>query len=236
MPSNLQDEISAYIRYFRSEHEKLLRIEERLHRKFLVVTMLSSLAEGRYPNVRGDQDKFVKLIETYSKWPDATSISVFQLEMQIKKLKDGPPSGLSRNFVEDISCRYADLHSPDRQGRILGLDIDPTLKDLLQKYLNKEDKKLVKGTKHSFLLYRYRCKLVHEYREPGHGFEFDQRRPSPYYHSSMNPYDQSATIELVYPTQWFLELPQTILAGLETHYINAGTNPYDSYKFGSPWG
>ena len=30
-----------------------------------------------------------------------------------------------------------------------------------------------------------------------------------------------ATIELVYPTQWFLDLPLPILTGLETHYMEA---------------
>ena len=144
-------------------------------------------------------------------------------------------SGLSENFVEDISCRHADLHGPCSRGHILGLDIDPTPEDLLPKSPTEEEKQLVEGTKHSSLLYRYRCKLVHEFRKPGHGFEFDQRHPSPYYHSTTNRDDQSDMIELVYPRQWFLDLPLSILTGLETHYIDAGINPYDSYNFGSPW-
>ena len=165
----LRAECAAYICHFRSEHKKLLRLKDPLHRKLLVVAVLSALAEGRYPSVDGDKTKFVKLIETYSKWRNATSVSVSQLEMQIKKRGGATASGLSKNFVDDISCRHADLHGPRSQGRIPGLDIDPTPEDLLPKSLTKEEKDLVEGTKHSSLLYRYRCKLVHEFREPGHG-------------------------------------------------------------------
>ncbi len=235
MSSNLPDEIANYFSHFRSEHEKLPHLQHRLHCKLLVVAMLSSLAEGRYPDVSRDKTKFVKLIETYAKWSNATSVSVSQLEMQIKKHENVVASGLSVDFVDNISVHHARSHGPHNQGRILGLDIDPTPESLLSESSTKYEKELVEGTKHSSLLYRYRCKLVHEFREPGHGFEFDQRCESPFYHSAPNFYDQSETIELVYPKQWLLDLIPPILTGLETYYIDAGINPYDSYNFGSPW-
>ncbi len=197
--------------------------------------VLSALAEGRYPSVRGDRAKFVKLIETYSDWPDATSVSVPQLEMQIKIRGDATASGLSENFVEGLSRRHADWHDRRNRGDIPRLGIDPKPEDILPKSPTQEEKNLVEGTKHSSLLYRYRCKLVHEFREPGHGIEFDERDASPYYHGMMDTDGRGKTIELVYPTQWFLDLPLPILTGLETHYIDTGINPFNSYNFGSPW-
>ena len=100
----------------------------------------------RYPGVhRRDKAKFVKLIETYSKWPDATSVSISQLGMQIKNRRGATASGLSENFVEDISCRHADLHGPCSRGHILGLDIDPTPEDLLPKSPTEEEIQLVEA-------------------------------------------------------------------------------------------
>ena len=235
MSSELQNDIGRYINYFRSEHKKLLHLEHCLHRKLLVVAMLSALAEGRYPNVRGDKDKFVKLIETYANWPGATSVSVPQLEMQIKEFCDTGPYGLSENFINGLSHRQARWHDRRNRGEIPRLGIDPKPEVILPEFPTKEEKQLVEDMKHSSLLYRYRCKLVHEFREPGHGFEFDERDKTPFYHSVMSIDSDSETIELVYPTQWFLDLPPPILDGLETHYIDTGTNPYDSYDFGSPW-
>jgi len=236
MSCKLQDDIEAYITHFRCEHEKLLCLKERLHRKLLVVAMLSALAEGRYPRVRGDKAKFVRLIETYSDWPDATSVSVGQLEMQIKKRGDATAAGLSKNFVEGLLGRNKDWHDRRNRGAIPRPGIDPKPEDILPNSPTQEEKKLVEGTKHSSLLYLYRCKLVHEFREPGHGFEFDQRDRLPYYHSMTHLNDDSETLELVYPTQWFLDLPLPILTELKAYYIEKGTNPFDSYRFGSPWG
>jgi len=197
--------------------------------------MLSALAEGRYPKVGRDRAKFVKLIETYSGWSDATSVSVPQLNMQIQNRGSAKVSGLSRNFVKGLSCRYADWVDRHYRDENPSLGIDPKPEDILPESPTQEEKDLVEGTKHSSLLYVYRCKLVHEFREPGYGFEFDRRAASPYYHSMTNFGDDNETMELVFPTQWFLELPVPILTGLEAHYIDTGTNPFDSYKFGSPW-
>lgn len=235
MSSKLQGDIVTYIDHFKSEHKKLLTLEERLHGKLLVVAMLSALAEGRYPKVHGDKAKFVKLIETYADWPDATSVSVPQLEMQIKELRGDMGSGLSENFVNGLSHRQAAWHDRRNRGEISRLSIDPKPDDILPESPTPEEIRLVEDMKHSSLLYRYRCKLVHEFREPGHGFEFDKRDETPFYHSMTDIDSDSETMELVYPTQWFLNLPLPILNSLEKYYINTGTNPYDSYSFGSPW-
>ena len=233
--SKLHDDIVTYVSHFRSEHEKLLCLEEPLHRKLLVVAMLSALSEGRYPNVRSDKVKFVKLIEAYSDWPDATSVSVPQLEMRIKRIENTTASGLSKDFVEGLTRRHAEWHDRRSRGRISQLRIDPQPEDILPESPTPEEKNLVESTKHSSLLYLYRCKLVHEFREPGHGFEFDQRDASPFYHSMTDLDGHSETVELVYPTQWFLDLPLPILTALETYYVEVQTNPFDSYQFGSPW-
>jgi len=235
VPSKLQNHITKYIEHFRSEHKKLLCLEHRLHCKLLVVAMLSALAEGRYPRVDRDKAKFVKLIETYADWPDATSVSVHQLEMQIKKLRSAKAPGLSKNFVNGLSHRQENWqHSRDR-GEISPHSIDPKPESILPETPSQEEKQLVESMKHASLLYQYRCKLVHEFREPGYGMEFDQGDEKPYYLPMKDSKGASLPTELVYPTQWFLDLPLPILNGLKTYYNTTNKNPYDSYAFGSPW-
>jgi hypothetical protein len=115
-----------------------------------------------------------------------------------------------------------------------GLKVDPKPADLLPKLPNEWELKLVDEAKHSSLLYECRCVLVHEYRKPGHGFDFDRRYLSPYYHAVQGSSGKE-TIELVYPTAWFLNLLPPILDSLGAYYIANGHDPYDSYEFGSPW-
>ena len=197
--------------------------------------MLSALAEGRYPDLKGDANKFVKLIEEYSDWEHATHLSISQLHMHIIECGQTPPE-LTKSFAQKASRLYKDwrqLHNPTA---VVGLGDDPNPADILPSSPTAKEKTLVNEMRHSSLLYIYRCKLVHEFREPGHGFEFDERESTPYYHSRMADFtDQTTTMELVYPTKWFVDLPMPILTRLETYYVSSCTNPYGSYSFGSPW-
>jgi|GEM_PF-1814095 len=231
MSTKLQKDVAKYIAHFRAEHQKILHLKDPLHRKLLVVTMLSALAEGRYPNVSGDKSKFVRLIENDSDWTHATLVSISQLEMMIKK---HGASGFSQDFVQEVSHLYTGWRKRHSPWAIVGLVDDPKRENILLTPSNKEEAKLADAAKHSSLLYTYRCKLVHEFRNPGYGMEISEEH-TPYYHSMTDSAGQSRKMELVYPTTWFVGLALPILSRLKAHYVGAGINPYDSYDFGSPW-
>ena len=231
MSTKLQKDVAQYIAHFRAKHQKIRRLRDPLQRKLLIVTMLSALAEGRYPKVSGDKSKFVSLIENDSDWAHATFVSISQLEMMLKK---HGATGLSRDFVQEVSRLYTGWRKRHSPWAIVGLADDPKREDIFLAPSNKEEAKLANAAKHSSLLYTYRCKLVHEFREPGHGMEMSEQ-DTPYYHSMMDSAGQNRTMELVYPTTWFVGLVLPILARLEAHYVGAGINPYGSYRFGSPW-
>jgi hypothetical protein len=220
-------DIEQYIDHFRTKHAELEQVEQRLHCKVLVVTMLDALARGRYPKARS-RERFVKLIEDHSNWPHATAVSASQLAMMLQQRGGAATCRVSDEFVRRLhdSCRR---HKPSR---IDGLDIDPTSDELLSRH--QHELRLANEAKHSSLLYQYRCVLVHEYREPGYGFEFDKRELAPFYHEAEGE-SGTVRIELVYPAGWFLALVPPILDSLATYYVHENQNPYDSYDFGSPW-
>ncbi len=234
MPPAVNEQISNYIEYFQAQHKKISQVSERLHRKLLVVTLLSALAEGRYPSFSGDKEKFVKLIEEHSSWPDAARVSVTQLHMGIIALGTNL-NGLTPSFLGEVSHRHNSWVKHHNPSAIVGLENEPEPAEILSKSPTNEERKLVSKFTHSSLLYTYRCKLVHEFREPGHGFEFDESQAIPYYHAVTNTDHRNTTTELVYPTEWFVQLPLPILTSLQEYYIRSNTNPYDSYRFGSPW-
>lgn len=214
----LPNDIAIYIGHFKRENSKLGQVAERLHRKMLAVTMLGALAEGRYPTVKGDGDKFTQLIEHHSGWAYSRSISASMLAKSIA----------TRGTIVSGALTSA-LSNYWQVGRLenitRGLTVDPTEADILPRNATDAERKLVRSFRHSSLLYTYRCKLVHEFRVPGHPHEFTDSDDEPIYRHD----------ELVYPTNWLLELIPPILVSLETHYLQSATNPYDSYNFGSPW-
>lgn len=224
MARDLAEDIDTYIGHFRSEHAKLKTLEHDLHRRILGVTMLSALAEGRYPREPESGPQFVKLIEAYCAWPDSTSISVELLAMA-----ESANPRLGAGTMDELAKRAAAWRT--RNVRAL----DPQAVDIMPNNATPDDRKRIDQFKHSALLWVYRNKLVHEYRKPGHGMDWSNDE-APFYHSMTHLGEgKRDTRELVYPATWILGLVPPVLDALERFYLLSETNPYESYKFGSPW-
>lgn len=220
----MHDEIAQYIEHFHEQHAKLSQVAEPLHRKILAVTLMSALAEGRYSGKKLRYvEKFVALVETYApSWTHAPLVSVYMMHQAVQ---DGEP-GITTAFAADVARRCVEWDR-GRGHRTVGLENNPTLDAVLACAQSKEDRRLAADMKHSALLYHARCKLVHEFRAPGDGWEFDDTDHEPVYRFDPR--------ELVYPVNWMLGLIPEIIAGLETYYNSDAINPYNSYRFGSPW-
>jgi hypothetical protein len=150
------------------------------------------------------------------------------------KLLEGRTPGIRASFAQKVSQLHANWLKHYDPNQSLGLGNDLPASDVLLSQPTKAEEKQVNLMRHTSLLYGFRCKLVHEFREPGYGMEaFSDELP--HYHSMTDLDDSIQTIELVYPTEWFVRLPISVLKSLKTHYLNAETNPYESYDFDSLW-
>jgi len=225
--------VEEYISHFRDQIQGVRSVQSALYKKILIVTMLDALAKGRYPGTPSNGSRFIRLIEEYSDWRHAKLINWPQLEMMI--LDQGGPKklGLSAEFMKKLSGGNWRRRNPYQ---LAGFEHDPKREEILPAPCSRKEEELVDRAKHSARLYAYRCTLVDEFREPGHGFEFDENALHPYYHicSDAGP-PHKVTIETVYPTGWFLSLVPPILDGLSNYYRSTNINPYDSHRFGSPW-
>lgn len=218
MHKERQAEIASYISHFREQHQKVALVKERLHQKILTVTLISTLAEGRYTNLVRDKQKFISLIENNTGWVQGQSVNVVHL----RQITDSQGSvGLSGRFVQSVHDACGEVHKSAH--KTVDLTNDPQPSALLPASPNKREQDLVEGAKHSALLYLYRCKLVHEFREQGYPWEFED--DAPIYRFG----------ELVYPAGWLLGLVPAIITSLETYYVSTGADPRVGYKFGSPW-
>jgi|SRR5687767_5365294 len=119
-----------------------------------------------------------------------------------------------------------------------GLEVDPTITEIQHWASHEKEKGLLRESTHSNLLYVYRNHLVHEFREPGHGVEMDQRDISPYYHRLTNLTAGSTnkeTWELVYPLGFFTRVVSSSLKSLHEYLLKSDLDPYSFYDFGTIW-
>jgi hypothetical protein len=222
-----QDRTEKYHSYSQDQLTSIKSLENRLHKKILLVIILDTLSRARYPFVPGVKDRFLKMINEDAMWEHASRVSLYRVLLSLTPTMGNALRKLARESV-----------SRWREGTMPGLEVDPLITDIEYLVSTEEEMKLLRESTHSSLLYLYRNHLVHEFREPGHGIEMDQRDTSPYYHGLTHltaRRENNETWELVYPLGFFMQLVLTSLNSLRHYLLKNDLDPYSFYKFGTIW-
>lgn len=222
---NNQDAIDQYQSYFSDQINSVFGLEDRLHRKILLVTMLDAWARARYPNLRGNQERFIRLLSECSDWQDHNRVSLPQLFLTLQT----QPANTHSQLTKEVRDRLYVW----QYGRIYELDMDPWLDEFRSLAKSDNELKLITSARHADLLYTYRNHLVHEFREPGDGMEMTDNT-KPYYHG-MSDLQGTDTWELVYPNGFFKYIAERSLVNLKKYLQDNDLDPYSFYEFGSPW-
>jgi len=217
--------ISKFCSYFDSRIKEIENLNNRLYQKILIVTLMDTLSIAW---TRGSEKRnklrFCKLIRECIKWEGSDRISIPMLNYRLVKRS---------NLLND---KITALFNNYKEERIYRIDTDPFYSDFIENILiTKEEENLLKDTRHTELLYKYRNNLIHEFREPGHGMEISNDNESPYYYLMLNLRTNVETWELVYPKLFLIKLAKTALISLKHNLLEKDLNPYSFFKFGTPW-
>jgi hypothetical protein len=221
-----QDRTEKYHLYFQEQLTSIQNLETRLHKKILLVIILDTLSRARYPSVRGVKERFLKVINEHAKWEHAHRVSLYQVFLSLTPAMGNALRKLASGSVNQW-----------RVGTMPGLEADPLITDIEHLAYTEKERKLLRESTHSNLLYLYRNHLVHEFREPGNGVE-KQGDISPYYHSLTHLTAKGGnkkTWELVYPLGFFMQLALTSLDSLKHYLMENDLDPYSFYQFGTIW-
>ena len=120
-----------------------------------------------------------------------------------------------------------------KEGRIYRPDIDQEITEVEQRtgIINEGEKQLLQKCRYSELFYQYRCRLIHEFREPAYPIEYNETDTVPYYHSFIG----EVGWQLVFPTGFFQTLCKNCLDRLKQELITNNINPFTRYEFGNLW-
>ena len=222
------ERISKYCSYFEKQLAQILKLDDRLHKKILLLVILDTLSRARYPKTETNKTRFSKLVKEHIQWQDASRVSLYRV------LVLSPPTNPSklREFAHTSVGLWKDWELPD-------LKVDPLINEIEGHVATDEERKLLCDSTHLNLLYAYRNHLIHEFREPGAGMEMDQRDTSPYYHRmthlQTDRHDEIESWELVYPLGFFVALAESCLQNLNHYLSENDLDPYSCYKSGTIW-
>jgi hypothetical protein len=192
-----RERIENYCSYFEKQLTQIQKLDDRLHKKALLLLILDTLSRARYPNTRKNKTRFQQLIKEHAGWQDGERVSLYQVLLLA-------PSANSSNLKDFVRASVAKW----KNWGPIGIKADPLIHEINTLAVTDEERKLLSDSTHLNLLYTYRNHLIHEFREPGEGMETDHREKSPHYfpmtHLQIDGHHERESWELVYPlgTVW----------------------------------
>jgi len=231
---DVSESIATYMDHFRSHLAAIQKIEAGAHtalyRKVLYVAALDALAKCIYPR-KDNRGRQVALLERFSEWDDRHRVSLPHLDGLLARTPDPEFAKLRRYVREQLSkWPHGQSGSPSQ---------DPDIKEVKRYWpANKEHRSPLEGVKleslqHVHLFVAYRNSLVHEFRSPGHGYEFSSDDPSYFGELRGEVGDNVSVVRLLnYPEGFFKRITTKCLDNVEIYLTEYDINPYNSYVFG----
>lgn len=223
---NNESEILRFFSYFKKKIENVDEIEDRLFRKILYFIILDTLSKCAYPKINRNNERFVKFIDNFANWKDCNRISAYQLSFYLRTQIEG--------FTQ-LKTQIEPFIKTWKIGDIVRPEKEPFISDLT---FESQDRRKIEEFTYKALLWKYRCFLIHEFREPGCPMEISNDSSTPYYIGVNHINEQDApdkTWELTFPLDLIKNLLLKSLETLEEYCKKEGINPYHSYKFSSSW-
>ena len=209
-----EERIDTFVGYFQSELANVEEFESHYKRTLLVI-LLDTLGRVGFP--QGSCHKRITGLVEFSGYPYLSHVCLAQLCMALedKALTDTQLYRFSHR--ELLRCTRILAATPNQY----------PLTSLLQMAKNEE---VVLATQNTFseLLYTYRNVLVHEFRVPGYGMDFDDTEVDPYTHSY-----SGRPRQLVFPSGFLMNLCKICLRGLDVYLLAGQSDLTDSFEFGS---
>ncbi|MBL0244745.1 MAG: hypothetical protein WBC08_17155 [Rhodoferax sp.] len=221
MTAPYKSEVDGFIAHFEGVMESVGGVASPLHRKILYATALDPLARAAY-GYKGNRDRLTQLIRDLSKWTDSERVSLPQLQLKLRL------AGLFRRKL----YRHVSLELQSwGEGVRVGLQHSPHVHELAS-LADTAEMKLVEGARYSELFYTYRNNLVHEFREPGYGWDVSGTAKRPFYMSYLG---REGQWELTFPVHFFRDLVTGSIESLKVHLLAKKIDPYKQFNFGSIW-
>lgn len=221
------DNATTFTGHFSSVLDRIEKLESPLFQKILTIGILDTFGRAAFPGIKGNHKRFIAFIETCSGWADRDVVSAQQLSLKLESV--GISTGNLHRLADSTVRSWDD-------GSFVEPKDDLSLSQTMQACTQKQEEKCVQESTYKELFYEFRNHLVHEFREPGYGFDFAKHgvpmkgRDFPYYHGLVGePW------QFVFPDAFFKKLSRDSHAGLRDFLIQNGIDPYESIPPGSLW-
>jgi hypothetical protein len=217
--TRITDSVEQFIGYFLSEIDRIESVENLMYKKILYATVLDPLARAAFGSSISHRRRITRLLEELTFWEARSLVSLPQLALKLSEEKR------SRfRLYREVRLRLSRWPS----GAVIRVAESPTLSELAS-FAAEEEQKYLTACCYAELFYTYRNNLVHEFREPGYGIEWQEDKEPHYLSMEDSPW------QLVFPVGFFASLCRQAIERLRSYLLLHKIDPYTHFDFGSVW-
>lgn len=209
-----------------------LTLNESVFIRILLLVLLDVLSKSALPGVQGNRKRFVKLIDTFSGWPDVNRYSIRQLQLLLKENRSKIESSMLEGFVNEIDRRIQQW--PFEKEILLPCKVGPTVEEIGE-FIDKEIENKIEVVRYPSLIWTVRNFAIHEMRHPGRGIDLELDHKSPYYHHFTWSDPPRGTWELYFPNGFISKLVADCTINLKKHFLEKDINPWEGFDSLDDW-
>jgi len=202
------------------------------HARVILLALLDAISHAAHPSISGNRARFVAFIDEYCQWSLSASYSLRQLALILSEPSAPSSSPGFQGLHGEVASRMQTFPAPGKL--VLANQVDPPSHEL-RSFLTPQLAKYIEPVRYPGLLWSLRNSAVHELREPGAGFDFELKQPSPYYHSLTHDDLVTQTWELFFPTELLSSLLSTGAANLRQRFERDDVDPWAAFPYDPRW-
>jgi hypothetical protein len=217
--------------------------------KILCCSIFDAISKSVFPEITSNRERYISLVRRCDSWPESKKVSLLHLVRLFEITKNIPPN--TNQLVELAQQKFNRIFpiSNNLSRNHVPISSDINLEDILTLWPKQNSTHIkIGGVKphqlmHENLLWLYRNSVVHEYRNPGQGFELGQYVPEYAFYQKLSTinsltdkgFNFTNRWELVYPVNFFINLCKEALNVAALNHLENQTCPFQGYSEGTYW-
>lgn len=229
----MQSNIDSFFIAVEQQISKAETLEDDLHRRIILCTIIEALAKYAFPEIRGNGRRFKDFIDKYSMCRLTEKVSLGLLKLKVVSCINNEDASAEQLvnideadiLLRDIECKLSNFIYLRK-----ACEIEPSISEL-PNCSDKRLRKLIKETNFSSQMWGMRNSIIHEFKPPDNSSCISKKINCPYYHGFCG----IETKVLYIPTEFIANIARCCAHSLKQSFISENIDPYERPHSDTGW-
>lgn len=226
--ASVNSEIGNLFEYYEKIRLSIVNVNfsegDEINKSLLLCSLIDTLSHFIYPKMKENNKRYVDFLDKFLSWENKDKISLVQLHYFLLNENDEAYRKIKSYIANKISKMNEKYYDSCLDEYLYQLNYPKDKKDKIERF------------SYSKLFYKFRSKLVHEFRTPSWSFNYYNKEDIYYFKlGHINGGTTFQTWELVFPIKYISCLVEASIRKVKEYCLNDQTKFYETYVIDKSW-